>query len=61
LRRVILVEPQPEAVRKLQDCYSENSCVEIVEAAVDRQSAERSLYIIDMPGAPAWSGERPHP
>jgi FkbM family methyltransferase len=55
-RRGIMVEPQRSAVAKLRRLYDGNSGIEIIEAAIDRQHGTRTLFTVDGPGAPDWSG-----
>jgi FkbM family methyltransferase len=52
----ILVEPQPRAAEKLRILYQNNNRVSVVEAALDRQRGQRSLYVVEGPSAPDWAG-----
>lgn len=54
--RGILIEPQPKAAHRLRELYSGNDRIIVLQAAVDEESRRRTLYTLDAPNAPAWSG-----
>lgn len=54
--RGVMVEPQAYAAEKLRQLYAGNDRVAIVQAAIDGQAGQRTLYTVDRERAPAWAG-----
>lgn len=52
----VLVEPQPDAARKLRELYCNNDQIVVLEAAVDRQAGKRTLFTVPSDGLPLWVG-----
>ena len=52
--RGVMLEPQPDVVRRLRELYRDDDDVVILAAAVDRERGQRSLYTVDAEGLPAW-------
>jgi FkbM family methyltransferase len=54
--RGVVIEPQPKAADRLRELYRSNNRIIILQAAVDVESGRRTLYTVDAPSAPPWSG-----
>lgn len=54
--RGIMVEPQSRAAQGLQQLYKDNPGIQIINAAVDAEQHQRSLYTVEGPNAPDWAG-----
>lgn len=54
--RALLVEPQPEPFRRLEENFA-NLPVKCVQAAIDAQPGSRTMYFVpgDAPGLPTWT------
>jgi len=51
-----MIEPQSSAVQKLRKLYANNDRITVVQAAVDGEAGERTIYTLDVERAPAWAG-----
>jgi FkbM family methyltransferase len=54
--RGVMVEPQAQAAEKLRNLYVDNDRIHVVQAALDQDATQRTLYTIDTERAPAWAG-----
>jgi FkbM family methyltransferase len=53
----VMLEPQPDAARKLRELYSGNDRVVVLEAALAGERGVRNLFTVDSDGLPAWTGQ----
>ena len=54
--RGVLVEPQPRSAEQLRELYRGNDRIVVVQAAVDRERRQRTLFTVESENAPAWAG-----
>ncbi len=54
--RGILVEPQPRAAKRLRELYRDNDRIVVLQAAVDQDRGERTLFTVESDSVPAWAG-----
>jgi FkbM family methyltransferase len=54
--RGVMLEPQPGPAARLRALYAGNPGITVVEAALDHERGERSLFTVEGDGLPAWAG-----
>jgi len=54
--RGIMVEPQSRSVAGLRQLYADRPDIQVVQAALDAQAGQRTLYTVQGSNAPAWAG-----
>jgi FkbM family methyltransferase len=54
--RGIMIEPQARAAERLRNLYAGNGRIVVIQAALDGQARQRTLYTLDPQRAPAWAG-----
>jgi FkbM family methyltransferase len=54
--RGVMVEPQPGPAHKLAELCRDGGRITVLQAALDCQPGVRSLFTINSPDAPAWTG-----
>jgi FkbM family methyltransferase len=52
----VMVEPQGRCVVGLRELYRDRPDIHVLHAALDSQPGKRTLYTIEGPQAPAWTG-----
>jgi FkbM family methyltransferase len=54
--RGVLIEPQPRAAAQLRQLYQHNNRITVVEAAIDAERGEQTLFTVESETAPPWAG-----